>query len=346
MKTIFIPDYRDGNSYQTYLSYHLLNQGIYIYFGLKSIIREWKPDILHIHWPYPYMVADNKLLTIIKSTIFICGLVLLKLFGIKIVWTVHNIVDHEGKFKSLELSFNKILAKLCDKIIIHCPSAKIEFENVYGKDFPIVIIPHGNYIGHYKNTITTSDARNKLGFNREDIVFLHFGYIRSYKGVPELIDTFKKLDCDNAKMLIVGRPRDEEIATNILNSCKDEWRIKNILEFIPDGDIQIYMNAADIVVLPYKDVLTSGSLILSMSFGKPVIAPNTGCIADTLDDKGSFLYSKTAKDGLFEAMQLALNTDRTILLDMGRYNFRLMEQLGWNEIGKKTYKIYQECLTG
>lgn len=346
MKVVFIPDYRNGNSYQTDLTHSLSNQGASICFGLKSIIRNWKPEILHIHWPYPYMVANNKYATIAKSTGFICGLVLLKLFRIKIIWTVHNIIDHEGRFKSLELSFNKILTKLCDKLIVHCSSAKTEVEKVYGKGLPIVVIPHGNYIGRYKNIITTSDARNKLKFNDEDIVFLHFGYIRPYKGVPELINTFKKLRYDKAKMLIVGRPRDEKIATNILYNCKDEWRIKNILEFIPDEDIQIYMNASDVVILPYKDVLTSGSVILSMSFGKPIIAPEAGCIADILDNKGSFLYSNIERDGLLKAMRKVLNTDRGTLLDMGRYNFRLMEQFNWNDIGKRTYNLYQECLAG
>jgi hypothetical protein len=53
-----------------------------------------------------------------------------------------------------------------------------------------------------------------------------------------------------------------------------------------------------------------------------------------------------AGDNLFGAMQNALNKDREILLNMGNYNFRLAKQLNWDEIGKKTYNIYQECITG
>jgi beta-1,4-mannosyltransferase len=344
MKTIFIPDYRDGNSYQTDLSCHLSNQGVCVYFGLKSIIGKRVPDVLHVHWTSPYMLANNKLLTIIKSTMFICLLVLLKLFGTKIVWTVHNILDHEKRLSSLELSFSKILAKLCNKIIVHCQFAKVEFENVYGKDLPIVVIPHGSYIGRYENKITTQDARDKLGLNREDVVFLHFGYIRSYKGVPELIDTFKRLDNDNAKMFIVGRPRSEDIAEDILDSCKDEPRIRNILKFVRDEDVQIYMNATDVVVLPYKDVLTSGSAILSMSFGKPVIAPNTGCIADTLDDEGNFLYSKTEEDSLFKTIRRALNTDQKVLADMGKHNLQLAKKLSWDDVAEKTHDVYISCM--
>lgn len=341
MKVMFIPDARNNNSYQTNLLNSLSKEGVSTYFDggsvIGSVMKHW-PDVLHIHWPYPFLMANSRFATVIKSACFICGLSILKIFGMKIVWTVHNISDHEGKFKSMELLFSKILARLCDKLIVHCPSAKTEVEKIYGMHSSIVIIPHGNYIGQYKNTITDLQARHELKLDAEDIIFLYFGQIRPYKGVLELIDTFKKLKCKEAKLLIVGKPLNDEIATEVYNRCKDDWRITNILEFIPDDDIQTYMNVADIVVLPYKNLLTSGAAMLAMSFGKPIIAPNVKCIADTLDDEGSFLYSK--EDGLFSAIQGALRKDKITLLDMGKHNFKLAEQFQWDDIAKKTHDVY------
>lgn len=345
MKVIFVPDYRDGNSYQTNLSESLSKLGTSIYLDnivLKSIIEHWRPDILHIHWPHRFMVSNNIFITIIKSTGFICELVLLKLFGIKIVWTVHNIIDHRERSRYLQLLFNKLFVRLCDRLIVHCISAKVDVENIYNKDpSSIIVIPHGNYIDYYENTITSLSARNKLKLGLEDTIFLCFGHIRSYKGIPELIDTFKRLDNHRAKLLIVGRPLDNRIIANILNSCKHDDNIKAILRYIPDEDIQIYMNAADIIVLPYKNILTSGAVILAMSFGRPIIAPKIKCIADTLDEKGSFLYEG---DNLFETMIRALNTDKITLTNMGRHNVILAGQLSWNEIGKRTYDAYKQCL--
>ena len=357
MKVMFIPDYRSGNSYQTNLAHSLSKQGASIYFSPKfhrrkitslfamiiGLSRCWRPDILHIHWPDPFMIADNKFITFIKSTGFICEILLLKLFGVKIIWTVHNIMGHEDR-SEYQLLFTRLMARLNNKLISHCSSANIEIVKTYGKDLSITVIHHGNYIRQYKNEMTSLQARNKLGFDKEDIIFLHFGYIRPYKGISELINAFKRLDNQRAKLLIVGKPFDNKIATDIYNDCKYDNRIKNILKFIPDDDIQIYMNAADVVVLPYKDVLTSGTVILSMSFGRPIIAPAIGCIADTIDEKGGFLYK--TKDGLFESMKNVLCIDREILMDMGKHNFKLTEQFGWDEIGKRTYDIYQECLNG
>ncbi len=343
MKVTFIPDYRNLNSYQTNLSNSISKQFVSINFNLGSIIKYWKPDVVHVHWTFPYMITNSRLMTIIKSSCFICMLVILKLFGIKIVWTVHNIIDHEGKFKSIELFFTKFLAKLSNRLIVHCQSAKLEVMKTYEMiDSSIIVIPHGSYIGKYKNTINRDDARNRLKISEEDKVFLYFGQIRSYKGIPELIYAFNKLDNKKAKLFIVGKLLDEDIAVKILSNRDD--RIKSVLTFVPDGDIQIYMNAADVVVLPFKDILTSGSAILAMSFGKPIIAPKVGCITDTIDKKGGFLYPiEKSENGLIGAMQDALNTDRTTLQYMGKNNFRLAEQFGWDEVGKRTYNIYEEC---
>lgn len=346
MKTIFIPDARSKNPYQINLSNSLLKSGVIVYFDegavIRSIIKYW-PDVVHIHWPDIFMIANGKYATIAKSMRFICGILVLKTFGTKIVWTVHNITDHEGKYKSIELFFNKILARICDKLIVHCNSAKVDVVKLYGIDSSLVtIIPHGHYIGTYENRMTQSQARDKLKIDNEQTVFLYFGQIRSYKGVLDLVNTFKRLDCQQVRLLIVGKPLNDEIGSELSKWCKDDYRIKTILRFVPDEDIQIYLNAADIIILPYKDVLTSGAVILSMSFSKPIIAPAVKCITDILDNEGSFLYSE--KDELFEVMKRTLRTDRKCLIHMGEHNLKLAERYGWEDVAENTYKIYQSIL--
>lgn len=351
MKVIFIPDYSKANLYQQALADSLSNEGVSVSFGitsylfsvLRSVKNNWKPDILHIHWPHPFLLANSRAKTILKSSSFIGELLILKLFGIKIVWTIHNITNHEGRFNSLELFFNKFIARLCDKLIVHCPSAKNEVMNTYAvtRDSLIVVIPHGNYIHSHENVIGKTQARKQLHLNAENIIFLFFGQIELYKGISELIEAFKKLNSSQATLLIVGKSYNDEITDDILKRYDGKENIKTIFEFIPDNEIQIYMNAADVVVLPYRDILTSGAVILAMSFGKPVIAPAIGCIPDVLDSEGSFLYDPSEKDGLDKAMRQVFNAD---LKKMGEHNFELAKQLSWDDIAKRTYEVYQECL--
>lgn len=351
MKVIFVPDYSKGNPYQKLLADSLSKEGTEVSFGmtsylfsaLKSIKNSWKPDILHLHWIHPFLLASSKGKTIVKSILFIAELVILRIFGIKIVWTVHNVVNHEKKFSSLELFFTKFAIRFFNIIITHSHFAKNKVKEVYNiTDNPeIKIIPHGNYINNYKNTIGRIEARNKLKIDEKEVVLMYFGLIRPYKGVFELIEAFKELNVLQKKLLIVGKPCSNEVAKNILKRCNKNENIKTIFEFIPDNVIQIYMNAADVVVLPYRDILTSGAAILAMSFSNPVIAPAIGCIPEALDIGGSFLYDPSEKDGLVKAMRQVFDVD---LGKMGRHNFKLAKRLGWDEIAKKTYEVYCECL--
>lgn len=346
MKVMFIPDARGNNVYQTNLSNSLLKQGVEVFFDggnvIQSIVKN-RPNVVHVHWPNYFMITGSKLGTYVKSTFFIVLLSTLKLFGVKIVWTVHNLVGHDGKFRSEELLFSKFLAHICNRLIVHCPSAEHDVKETYGKNLPISVIPHGSYIDYYENTITSLDARDKLKLNEEDMVFLYFGQVRPYKGVIELIDAFKKLDCQNARLLIVGKPFNKETATDINNSCGSDSRIRTILEFVPDEDIQIYMNAADVVILPYKNILTSGAAILAMSFGKPIVAPAVKCIADTFDENGGFLYQKT--ESLVNVIRRVLNENRKTLKSMGEYNLKLARRLSWDDIAKMTRNVYRNHAT-
>lgn len=343
MKILFIPDFRNSNSYQSNLSGSIekLDTDIYFstgYLELPISIIKYRPHILHIHWTYPFMIANSRIGTIFMSTGFIFQLIVSKLFGVKIIWTVHNIIDHDRrKFKSLEIFFTKILSRLCDRIIAHCSSAKTEVERIYKQDSSFIdVIPHGNYIGQYENIISQEEARKKLNISKDDIVFLNFGQVRPYKGILELIDVFKKLSHKNIKLIIAGKPVNKEITSDILKSCKDNDNIKTILEYIPDKDIQVYMNASDIIVLPYKDILTSGSMILAMSFAKPIIVPEIGCITDFLDNRGGFLY----KTDLLNEMESSLKVGREELENMGKYNVQIIQRYGWDEIGKMTINTY------
>ena len=79
-------------------------------------------------------------------------------------------------------------------------------------------------------------------------------------------------------------------------------RIRMYPFYVEDKDFQIYLNAADCVVLPYTEILTSGAVMLSLSFGKPVIAPRLGCLEEVISQCCGRLYDTTVQNGLLEAM--------------------------------------------
>src|ERR1700685_2870404 len=53
-------------------------------------------------------------------------------------------------------------------------------------------------------------------------------------------------------------------------------------QFIPDEDMEIYLKAADVMVLPYNEIFQSGVLFLSYAFGLPVIATDVGSFREEI----------------------------------------------------------------
>jgi len=351
MKVLFLPDWsRGGNPYQRELAAALQKRGLTVIMGngtnrlpiLGAMKIHGKPDVLHLHWTHPFLLGRKRVKSIIRSIRFLAELFTVKILGIKIIWTVHNLLEHERRDPQVEIFFNRLLVRLYDHLIVHCSFAREAVVRSY--QLPnrfrnkIFVIPHGNYMNSYENQVTRNKARGRLVLGNSEIVFLYFGTIRPNKGVLRLIDTFRKLQSPRVRLLIVGEPSSEAIRSKIMRCCKSDSRIRALLQFVPAKDVQLYMNAADVVVLPFQDILTSGSALLAMSFGKPVIAPRLGCIPEILDSKGVFLYDHSKEEGLFKAIRQAslANLDA-----MGKYNYDKAKCFNWGVIAQKTCALYK-----
>jgi glycosyltransferase involved in cell wall biosynthesis len=168
--------------------------------------------------------------------------------------------------------------------------------------------------------------------------------IRPYKGLLELVESFQKLQLSDAKLVIAGKDRDQQLTADIRKKIEGDSNIQLECRYIPDDELQKYMAAADFVVLPYRDILTSGGIIAGMSYGKAIIAPRIGCIPEVLNSSGGFLYDPNDKEGLLKAMRRATDISMVKINEMGKYNFSVAKQMDWLNIAASTIKVYEECI--
>jgi glycosyltransferase involved in cell wall biosynthesis len=352
LKVVFLSALHE-NPYRDLLIGHFNSRGVQVvdYFPkvifLPQIFEEGKPDILHLHTLHFLLFGWNEIHRLIKFLIFITQLFILRLIGIKIVWTVHEWADrvHGGK-NDIPPIWAAILGMLFNAVITHCNTTKYEIVKALrleNKD-KVFVVPHGNYIGSYENKINPWEARKALGIPAENLVFLLLGNIHRAKGFLEAIDAFKQLKENRISLLIAGYPADDGIEEQIRHKIKENQNILFVSGTVPEEEIQIYMNACDCVIVPYKVFTTSGVTILSMSFGRACIAPNTGFFSDVLDEAGAFLYDSTHEEALLHAMMDAIEK-RDHLLEMGKHNLKLAEQWSWDYVADETFKIYQRCLS-
>lgn len=349
MEVVMIPPGNESNHYLSSLIAGLENEDTTVLNTrdhtilplLGPIVSNGRPDVVHIHWLQRLYIGSTPLKTVFKSLRLIIELTLLSIAGIPIVWTVHNLTNHEDRYRRLDRVFRVLLPNLYfDHLIVHCKEAErlVRDHHRLRSSVPTSVIPHGHYINQYDHTVTKEVARAELGIDGERFVFLFFGRIRRYKQVPTLIQTFDDLEMPDAELVIAGNPATEKLSQKIGKLVADCDNVRTQLEFIPDTDVERYFAAADVTVFPYQDILTSGSAVLSLSLARPVIVPRVGCLPELIDDgETGFLYHK-CDTGLTEAMRRATgaDTDR-----MGRNAFDAASDFGWEEIAVQTRSVYE-----
>lgn len=302
-------------------------------------------SIFHLHWSYLLVLPIKGAFWRIVSTVYFAYILLLiRALGYKLIWTVHNVSPHNQLFFN-DLLARKLLAKLSSIKIVHSKFTIGEMKKLGLDVRNSYIIPHGNYIGFYKNNVNQCNAKKYFNFKKNDFIFLFFGRINEYKGIEDLLKVFEKLtkQSKNVQLLIAGKCDDknlDKILSNYRNKFKDNIKIYS--NFIKDNEVQYYFNCADIIVYPFKEITTSGSVLLGLSFGKPIICPRIGALNDLPNDIGYF-YNNNDKDELFEAMLKAVQNKENLEL-LGGNGLNYAKALSWSKIANETIEIYRSLL--
>jgi beta-1,4-mannosyltransferase len=225
-----------------------------------------------------------------------------------------------------------------DGIIVHCSAAEESVVQRYAlpSKEKTHVVPHGHYDDSYEDTLSQRQARDRLDIDHDVTTFLYLGRIRPYKQVPRLVEEFAGMPETDIRLVVAGNPTDMAEVREMESICRTDDRITTTFEFIPDEDMQMYLNAADAIVLPYRDVLTSGSAILGMTFRKPIIGPMVGCLPELLNEQPDLLYDPD-EDSLADAMRRAKTAD---LDAIGNQNRRRILEFDWADIASTTENVY------
>lgn len=310
---------------------------------LWPIVSRGRPDVIHIHWFHHLFIGATWLRTLIKIPRLFVELIVIRALGISLIWTVHNLYSHDRRHPRLEKFFRSVFANgFFDTLIVHCDAAKTKVREEYrlSQTTNIAVIPHGHYIDQYPDPPCQDTARDILSIADDTFVFAFFGQIREYKQVPSLVQTFLDLDEEKCSLIVAGNPESDTIERTITDAAAGREDIITVLEFIADENVPTYFAAADAIVLPYRDILTSGSALLAMSLSRPVIVPRIGCLPQLIEqDSEGMLYSPTEPAGLQRAMERMLNSDTT---DMGNRGFDRAAEFDWGSIADRTRRVYEE----
>ncbi|MGZ8501386.1 MAG: glycosyltransferase [Candidatus Limnocylindrales bacterium] len=271
--------------------------------------------VLHLHWTHGVLAGiDDEATGRAAIAGFLARIDRFTDAGGKLVWTVHNVLPHDARFHRLEAELQQAIVDR--SVAVHILAAGTV--NAVADWFTIppdkvVHVPLPSYRGVYQDIYSRDEARHRLGIAEDEVVYGLFGALKPYKGLAVLLDAFDAVTADHPRrrrLLVAGAPDRAEVTAAFIERCRDHPLVTLHARRIPDDEMQLFLRATDVAVLPYEDVLNSSVLFLVLTFGLPVITPATGGIAEemaptfgrTYDaaDPGSLAAAIRAADELLE----------------------------------------------
>ena len=290
---LFWPDYSYSNPYQKRLygkmRRHTEVVGGDIDAALEVLRQATGPAnvTFHLHWlNFIFAGITDKVTARQAARSFAAKLGAFVAEGGRLAWTIHNTVSHDTAFPDIEAELSARIARSAHVIHLHSEASKAEVEKHFALPADkLRISAHGNYIGCYPNYITPDAARRALNIAPDDDVILFAGQVRPYKGVEQLVAAFRTVlkTRPNALLVLAGQQSFDPLSaiTPALTEA-ERARIRVADRFLGNHELQLFFNAADAAVYPYRRILTSGSMLLALSFGTPVVLPAVGQTREVL----------------------------------------------------------------
>lgn len=344
MRVRFVPNTKSANPYLDLLGNGLARYGITVKSSLLPyptplwLVRQRRHvDVLHFQWLHTFYQRG----TIVASVLGYCYLALLlemaQRLDYRIVWTMHNLYPHERPFPELDVRVRRLILSYVQAVIVHCEAGRARLLDEFNYDGSIYVAPVGNYRTAYTPATDRAVARRELGLPSSNMIFLHVGTIRAYKGIPRLLECFAALPHAEVTLVIAGKEHHFSLEDHVRKELLQDQRVVLRPDPIPSSELPLYLAAADVIVAPFERVLTSSSIMLALSFGRPVVAPYLGCIPELVDSSSGFLYDPSDRRGLFEALQACTTAD---LDRLGSNAYDTAQRFTWDRAAEITKRAY------
>jgi glycosyltransferase involved in cell wall biosynthesis len=237
------------------------------------------------------------------------------------VLTAHDVLPREPK--PSQLAGQRRLYERMDAIVVHSEHGAGRLRDELGLDpAKVHVIPHGVLDNLAAVTPEPLFAKTKP-------VVLFFGLIRPYKGLDVLLEAWRAARPD-AELWVVGMPR---MDASFIHGPD----VRTALRFVSGPELAGAFTAADLVVLPYREIDQSGVLFTALAFGKPLLLTSVGGFPEI---DGAELVEPGDAPALANALTGLLG-DPAKLARMALASRALAEgPYGWDGIARRTLALY------
>lgn len=233
--------------------------------GLTHLRFSWKTalfgryDAFHWHWPEAKLHGSSWWKSAGKSTLTAALVFRHRLSRrIAVVRTVHNLELPDDN--ALRLWLLRFIDRHTDYRIV------INETTPLPDGTPHSLILHGHYRDWYAVYPRGARVPGRLG---------SFGGIRRYKGLEGFIDAYAEAVAvePGLSLRIGGRPSTAELGDDLRARTADLPGVELRLDFLSDAELVELATSSDLIVLAYRFMHNSGSVLAALSMDRPVLVP-------------------------------------------------------------------------
>ncbi len=309
-------------------------------FSLASFLAQF--DVVHFHSHQFAWLQRRGLASLTRLIKLLLILTILSVRRKAVFWTVHDTepyADEMGPLKRAVFAFvHRWFLARCDGFLFHSESARARLAaagvNLAAKRFVIAEHPLFNH-PLPSEAFDAEAARRALGLGSEKVLLL-FGDFRANKRPHWFLETFAGFpEFGKVTVLVAGRQHSP------LPGCAlTDTRVRIYDRFIAESEVAMFFTAADWVVLPYREITTSGAMHSAAAFSKPCLTSDLPYFREKLTDAGTrFEYgnAESLRAALTEA--LALSSDAAAEVGRG-FRARCRENT-WKKLAQAQVALYQ-----
>jgi len=287
---------KDANPYQELLHAELRLQGVEVSYlegptrsqTLNLLVRPaqlvWRrlrgTQVLHVHWVYdfvPTWARSSVWGRRLAQAWFNGCLWVAHQVRLRVVWTAHNVLPHEQVFAD-DLAARKTLARTASVVLVHSYATAQAVRDFGSRR--VAVAPQGSYTDRYHDLPSREEARRRLGLPAHSLVIAHIGALRPYKGTHRLLAQVA-LRPGGTCYLIAGACPDHAYQARLKELARRSGpQVRLMLGWMSEVDLGNYLAAADLAVFPFTEVANSGSILLALGAGLPIVVPDIPEFAD------------------------------------------------------------------
>ncbi|HUP98905.1 MAG TPA: glycosyltransferase [Aeromicrobium sp.] len=283
----FFPDHSSAEPFQRMLYSRLGTVGghavpihdLSAHLSLRA--QTGNPGVVHLHGTAPIVrgaAGPYRARQLVDD--FTERLRVFKRAGGRVVWTVRDAHPLDAPHRRAGTQLAEFLGREADAVHVLSESAADAFD---ARSLPdrdrVTVVEHASYVGQYPHWISREGARARLRIMPEEKVLLTLADAPQQEQTLRLIDVFNRLaERDLALRLLVlrrGDPDengpDENGTAQLRDACDRSPRVIAHFGTLADDHLQVWLGAADLVVLPCVPPIDPAPAALARSFGLPTL---------------------------------------------------------------------------